>query len=159
MGSNLGDRLSHLKNGLIELQRYGCDILSYSSVYETVAVGMVDAPAFFNICVKGRTKHDPLEFMGLLLRIEQQNGRDRSKKGICSRTLDMDILFFEDLVLDTEQLILPHPRFRKRKFVLVPLIEIAPELIDPLELKPIRLYLQEIKDCTEVRKLNFNPFD
>jgi deoxyguanosine kinase len=154
VGSNLGDRLLHLQNGLNALQNHGCEILSCSSVYETAAVGMNDAPAFLNACVKGTTDLNPFQLMDLLLMIEQKNGRNRSTVGVNSRTLDMDVLFYENLVLVTDKLILPHPRFRQRKFVLLPLLEIAPEFIDPVKLKPIQLYLVEIDDCSEVKKLD-----
>ena len=154
IGSNLGDRLSHLQNGLNALQNHGCEIFSCSSVYETAAVGMNDAPAFLNACVKGTTDLNPFQLMDLLLLIEQQNGRDRSQAGVCSRTLDMDVLFYENLILVTDKLTLPHPRFRERKFVLLPLVEIAPEFIDPVNLKPIQLYLVETDDCSVVKKLD-----
>ncbi len=158
IGSNLGDRLTHLKNGINDLIAAQCEIVLCSSIYETAAIGMGDAPAFYNACLFGRTSLDASTFMTQLLEIEQKNGRDRSLIGINSRTLDLDILFFENQVFHSDHLNLPHPRYRERKFVLLPLLEIAPELIDPEELKPVCEYLVQAHDDSEVKKLEISLF-
>ena len=158
IGSNLGDRLTHLKNGINDLRALECKIVLCSSIYETAAIGMGDAPAFYNACVYGTTTLDASTFMTQLLEIEQKNGRDRNLIGINSRTLDLDILLFGDQVLRSEHLNLPHPRYRLRKFVLFPLLEIAPDLIDPEELKPVNEYLVQTLDDSEVKKLEISLF-
>jgi 2-amino-4-hydroxy-6-hydroxymethyldihydropteridine diphosphokinase len=159
IGSNLGDRLTHLRSGIKDLQNNKCEIVNFSSVYETAAIGMGEAPAFYNACIFGRTTLNAYEFMDHLLAVELQNGRNRSLPGVNSRTLDLDIVLFGELVVQTEHLHLPHPRYRDRKFVLLPLLEITPELIDPEEMKPVSHYLVQTSDDSEVKKLEISLFD
>ncbi len=125
LGSNLGDREEHLRSAIAALNEIG-RVAAVSSFYETEPVGTVPQPDFLNAVVELRTERKPEELLAAMLRIEQQHGRDRSAappKG--PRTLDLDLLSYDSLVLKTSSLTLPHPALEQRRFVLVPLAEIA----------------------------------
>lgn len=136
LGSNLespaGDRAEHLKLALQRLCGLG-DVLAVSSSYDTEPVGYLDQPRFLNAAALLETALQPLELLESLLEIERAMGRDRSKtvsKG--PRVLDLDLILFGNLVMQTPVLTLPHPAMRERRFVLEPLAEIAPEMVDPV---------------------------
>jgi 2-amino-4-hydroxy-6-hydroxymethyldihydropteridine diphosphokinase len=132
LGSNLGNRGAHLCSALIALSKLG-DVGAVSSFYETEPVGAVPQPDFLNAVAEVKTQMTPEALLAALLRIEQQHGRDRSvapPKG--PRTLDLDLLAYDDLVLETPTLTLPHPALNERRFVLAPLVEIAPEWKHPI---------------------------
>jgi 2-amino-4-hydroxy-6-hydroxymethyldihydropteridine diphosphokinase len=131
LGSNLGDRRAHLEFAVARLS----GILSHlrvSSLHETEPVGAPDPqPHFLNAAAVGETTVSARELLAALLGIEQQRGRERPFPG-ARRTLDLDLVLFGDLVLEEPGLIVPHPRFRERRFVLEPLCEVAPQLRDPV---------------------------
>ena len=158
LGSNLGDRLENLKSGIEELKNARCDVTAISSVYETEAIGIEGAPDFLNVCILGETPLTAFELMRALLSIEQKCGRQRHGNETSSRTLDMDIILFDDLVLDAADLKLPHPRYTGRKFVLEPLLELTPDLIDPKEMKPVSEILVHSSDSSVVKKLEISLF-
>jgi 2-amino-4-hydroxy-6-hydroxymethyldihydropteridine diphosphokinase len=144
LGSNLGDRQATLRSAIAALQQLG-SVDATSSLYETAPVGLVEQPDFVNAVVALRTALPPLDLMSALLRIEQQHGRDRSAsvpKG--PRTLDLDLLSYGDVVMDTPTLTLPHPSLADRRFVLVPLTEIAPRWRHPISGKTADDLLVEI---------------
>jgi 2-amino-4-hydroxy-6-hydroxymethyldihydropteridine diphosphokinase len=128
LGSNLGDRLANLDRGvrLLADRRIATDI-RISSVFETDPVGLVDQPGFLNACLCGRTRLRPMRLLAKLQDVERAAGRDRTGRPFGPRTLDLDILLYDDLILSDPELTIPHPRMRERAFVLVPLAEIAPE--------------------------------
>lgn len=130
LGSNLGDRLATLHEAMARLAGLG-RIEARSSVYETEPVGYLDQPPFLNavICLGTTLKPEPL--LERLLRIEASLGRVRSFAN-APRTLDLDLLLYDDLLIETARLTVPHPRLQDRTFVLVPLVEIAPYLRHPL---------------------------
>ena len=131
LGSNLGERERTLRSAIAGLRQLGT-VEAVSSFYETAPVGPVAQPEFLNAVVALRTSLPPQELMHALLRIEQQHGRDRSvsvPKG--PRTLDLDLLSYGNLVMDSATLTLPHPALEERRFVLEPLAEIAPEWRHP----------------------------
>jgi len=131
IGSNLGDRERHL--GLaVDLLRTHLDGLRVSSFHETAYVGAGGAqPAYLNAAVVGDTALSPRQLLSVLLTIEQAYGR--SRPGLTApRTLDLDLILYEGLVLDEPGLVVPHPRFRERRFVLEPLCEIAADWCDPV---------------------------
>lgn len=130
LGSNLGDRLAILREALRRLRQLG-RIEAVSSVYETDPVGYDDQPPFLNAVALLRTDLDPNTLLARLLAIEADLGRVRTFPN-APRTLDLDLLFYDDLILNAPDLTLPHPRLHERAFVLVPLAEIAPELIHPI---------------------------
>lgn len=131
LGSNLGDREGHLA-WAIERLRGPLTNLRASTFIETEPVGVPDAqPAYLNAAVVGETSSSPRDLIRLLLELEQQRGRTRT--GLRSaRTLDLDLILYGDLTLDEPDIVVPHPRFRERAFVLQPLAEIAPDWTDPV---------------------------
>ena len=131
LGSNLGDRRASLAGGLAELERCGVRVTARSSVYETEPVGVDDQPCFLNQVIRGRTRLSPPELLDQCQRIEDAFGRDRHGIRFGPRSLDIDILLFGEQRQEDERLTLPHPRMHERRFVLVPLVEIAPDLVDP----------------------------
>lgn len=131
LGSNLGDRRSHLDYAISHLNNSLAG-LKASRYYETEPVGAPGPqPLFLNACVVGKTSASAVELFATLMAIEQERGRERPFQN-AARTLDLDLILFGDLVMETPALTLPHPRFRERRFVLEPLAEIAPELVDPV---------------------------
>ena len=131
LGSNLGDRHAHLDFAVIRLRSILQDI-RVSSYIETVPVDVPgDQPPFLNGAVVGDTTVSPRELLTQLLAIEAERGRARPFAG-AARTLDLDLVIYGDAVIDEPGLIVPHPRFRERLFVLDPLVEIAPDLWDPV---------------------------
>ena len=130
LGSNLGDRLANLRAGLEEVERLAGPAVC-SPAYETVPVGLVDQPPFLNAACRIETDMGPRELLAALLAAEAARGRVRSVSG-GPRTLDLDLLLCGDLVIDEPGLTVPHPRMRERAFVLVPLVDLAPGVIDPV---------------------------
>lgn len=127
LGSNLGDRNAYLKQAVQRLgQLPGTRVTRRSSLYRTDPVGYVEQPWFLNAVVELTTHLDPLPLLGALLAIEAELGRVRSVRW-GPRTLDLDLLAMDDIQMDTEQLVLPHPRFSERRFVLVPWQELDPD--------------------------------
>lgn len=129
MGSNMGDRLLNLREGLAYLGRDPqIQLLSVSSVYETEPVGYLEQADFLNIAVRLQTTLPPLDLLQLCLRIEALFLRERLAQW-GPRTLDIDILRYDDLQVDTPELTLPHPRMHEREFVLIPLREIETGIV------------------------------
>ena len=154
-GTNLGDRIANLtfaRNSLSERAR----LLKISSYYETEPVGFIDQPWFLNQVIELQTRLTPIELLSLCLEIEKSLGRVRTFQN-APRVLDLDILLYGDVILNQENLVLPHPRLTERKFVLEPLVEIAPDVIHPILQKPMHFLLQECKDPSEVRIFPNNP--
>jgi 2-amino-4-hydroxy-6-hydroxymethyldihydropteridine diphosphokinase len=143
----MGDRLAYLQHGLDATTAIG-HVCTISSVVETPAVGFEGNP-FLNDCFTIDTELTPAVVMQKLLDIEQSQGRSRSQgQGYQNRTLDLDMIFYDDFVLDTPNLILPHPSISQRRFVLQPLCEIAPHKQHPVDQKPIQALLYACEDNT-----------
>lgn len=143
LGSNLGDSLSILENALLELaQTPGIILVSQSRWYQTKAIGPTQ-PDYLNGCAILQVELTPEELLNTLLEIETKFGRVRLEKW-GPRTLDLDLLLYGDIILDTPNLQIPHPRMTERAFVLVPLAEIAPDWIDPVSQKAIAFLQQEV---------------
>ena len=130
LGSNVGDRASHLAYAVSRLRPVLSDTL-VSRFIETRPEHAVDEPLFLNAVLVGGTRDAPERLLARLLSIERERGRVRSYPG-APRTLDLDLVLVGDLAVESPALTLPHPRFRSRAFVLEPLAEIAPELVDPV---------------------------
>src|SRR5580658_5407791 len=129
LGSNVGDRVAHLRDAIARLESIG-RVVSVSSFYETEPVEVTDQPWFLNCAVGLETALTAEQLMARLLQLEQEMGRRRiQKKG--PRTIDIDILLFDDLILDSPDVTIPHPAMQKRRFVLEPLAEIAAEARHP----------------------------
>jgi 2-amino-4-hydroxy-6-hydroxymethyldihydropteridine diphosphokinase len=151
LGSNLGDRAAYLLLGVRGMLDAGLDVIRLSSIYETDAVDYEDQPPFLNMVaeLRGSTLPAPDQLMARLLRIEYALGRTREvPKG--PRIIDLDLLIFKDHLSDTEFLTLPHPRLPARRFVLVPLTELAPNLIHPVLGKSVSELLSQTKDRSTV---------
>jgi 2-amino-4-hydroxy-6-hydroxymethyldihydropteridine diphosphokinase len=131
LGTNLGDRESHLRFGIYRLSRI-LDEMRVSSVRETAPLGVDEPqPAFLNAAVVGTTALTARGLLDAILAIERERGRERPYRN-APRTLDLDLILFGDAVIEEAGLTVPHPRFRERPFVLEPLAEIAPALVDPV---------------------------
>ena len=144
LGSNLGDRMTMLRTAIQRLETLG-GIAGVSSLYETEPVGYLAQPSFLNAVVALDTAQAPADLLGALLGIERDLGRVRSFPN-APRTLDLDLLLVDDVILDTPELSLPHPRLHERAFVLVPLAEIAPELVLPGTGKTMQELLRTLPD-------------
>jgi 2-amino-4-hydroxy-6-hydroxymethyldihydropteridine diphosphokinase len=143
LGSNLGDREAHLRNAIAALLPNVPD-LRVSSFYETAPVDVPGpAPLFLNAAATGTSELSARAVLDLLLTIEQQLGRERPYEG-APRTIDLDLILYGDTVINAPGLIVPHPRFRRRRFVLEPLAEIAPDWVDPLTGKTTRELLESL---------------
>lgn len=136
LGTNLGDRLANLKQAIASLPPQ-MEVKAKSAVYETPPWGFEDQPKFLNQVVKAKTYLDPDPLLKHLKRLEVALGRKESFLN-GPRLIDMDILFYDDLVVDKSSLVIPHPRLHERGFVLLPLMEIAPNLVHPVTQKSIR---------------------
>jgi 2-amino-4-hydroxy-6-hydroxymethyldihydropteridine diphosphokinase len=152
IGGNDGDRRGNLAKALGNIEGSGCRILQRSSLYETAPWGKADQNDFLNQAVQVQTSLDAASLMDELLKIEEKMGRRRLEK-YGSRIIDLDILFFNDAIIDSPRLIVPHPEIQNRRFVLAPMEEIAPEYVHPVLRKSIRELLAICPDKLEVRKI------
>ena len=138
LGSNVGDREQQLNEALRLLDAQpGIQVTQVSSLFETAPVGYVDQPDFLNLCAEIETHLTPQEVLDCGLKIEQQLHRVRKERW-GPRTLDIDILLYGNEIIENQALSVPHPRMAERAFVLVPLQEIAPEVIHPLKQTKIK---------------------
>lgn len=143
LGSNLGDRAANLKEAL-KLITERMRVVKVSTVYETEPEAGAMQPRYLNQVGQFTTTLPPEELLTLLKGFEQKLGR-RSASGE-PREIDIDIIFYDNRVINTRHLVIPHPRLTKRAFVLLPLVEIAPELIHPLEHKTVKELCEELED-------------
>jgi 2-amino-4-hydroxy-6-hydroxymethyldihydropteridine diphosphokinase len=153
LGSNLGDRAGHLLLAVRGMLDTGLDVIRLSSIYETEPVEYENQPAFLNMVaeLRGSTLPSPDRMLARLLRIEYSLGRTR-KIRMGPRTIDLDLLIFKDEQVNTEFLTVPHPRLSARRFVLVPLHELVPNLVHPVLGQPIKEILTQTEDRSSVVK-------
>src|SRR5215211_8580708 len=151
LGSNLGDRAGYRVLAVRGMLDAGLDVIRLSSIYETEPVEYEQQPAFLNMVaeLRGSTLPSPEQTLARLLRIEYALGRTRDVR-MGPRTIDLDLLIFKDARSDTEFLKLPHPRIAARRFVLIPLAELVPNLVHPVMGKSISKLLAETKDLSSV---------
>ena len=155
LGSNLGDKIENLKFALVEINLEIGRITAVSSIYETEAWGVINQDNYYNLVLAVETTILPLALIEKILKIEEKLGRKRDKKWDC-RIIDIDILFYDNLIISTNNLQIPHPFIHKRNFVLEPLNEIDSSLIHPKLRKSIN-YLRSIsEDKSWIHKLE-NP--
>jgi len=152
IGGNLGNRYANLQNALHQIEKVCGKILELSAIYETAAWGLTNQPSFYNQAVIIETNLTPKSLMEQLLSIETNMGRIRSIK-LGPRIIDLDILLIDQLILNTELLTLPHPSMVQRRFALMPLAEIAPNLEHPILQKTIQELLLFCVDQLDVQKL------
>ncbi len=151
LGSNMGNRQDNLDRAL-ELLSQRLRMGKVSSVYDTEPMGNTNQSRFLNLVCQVYTNITPLALLTLVKGIESKLGRTPGKSN-APRPIDIDILFYGDQVMETPQLVIPHPRLTKRAFVLVPLAEIAPDLVHPVSGKTVKELLQGIKEAQGVLRL------
>lgn len=149
LGSNIGESRNNIETALVLLEKK-INIIKKSSFYETEPVGFKDQPWFLNIVLEGETELNPFELLEFTQSIEKDMKR---VKTIINgpRNIDVDILIYDNLKIETENLNIPHPRMEERNFVMVPLFEIAPRMV--INNKPIKEIVENLKG-EEIRKVN-----
>ena len=153
LGSNLGDSRKYLSDAISEIESKIGTINAKSSLYQTASWGKQDQPDFINQVIELSTSLNPADLLKGILEIENIFGRQRLEKW-GSRTIDIDILLFEDQLVNSPDLIIPHPYLSVRRFSLMPLSEIAPDLLHPISKKSITELLLELTDVLFVKKLS-----
>lgn len=152
LGGNIGDREKALDLAILKIKDIIGQITSLSNIYETQAWGVDNQQAYLNQCIMVKTNFNALSLIDKLLLIEKELGRERTINASYEpRTIDIDILFFNQEVINLPQLIIPHPRLHLRDFVLIPLSEIAPNYLHPLLNKTIFSLLTNSMDASDVK--------
>ena len=155
LGSNVGDRAAQLQDAVARLGAAG-RVLAASSIYETEPVEFAEQPWFLNCAVALETDKTPQQLMAAILKIEEEMGRRRvQKKG--PRSIDIDILLFGDVIVESKELTIPHPAMHQRRFVLEPLAEIAAQVRHPVLKKTIRELRDALPEGQTVRKPKPEP--
>jgi len=153
LGTNLGDKAANLTRAIEHISECCGVVCRRSGIYLSSAWGYKSENEFYNQCLKIETNFEADELIDRLFSIEEDMGRVRESSDYKDRLMDIDILFFDDLVMETYKLIVPHPRIGDRRFVLVPMKELAPDHIHPLIEKTISELLEECKDKSVVTSL------
>jgi len=152
LGSNLGQREEYLRTGIRGLAARGIDLVRTASVYSTEPQEVLDQPWFLNTALEGRTDLEPDGLLRVCLAVESECHRIRdTTKG--PRTLDIDIIFYGTDIIQKPGLIVPHPSFSSRRFVLAPLAEIAPDFVDPVSGRTVKELLETCADHSSVARI------
>lgn len=152
MGSNLGDKLNNLKTALSLLKKLPLSLEKISTPFETEPLYFESSNKFINLAIKLKTSLSPFSLFFELKKIEFSMGRVKTPY-YTDRPIDLDIIFYEDLVMESELLKIPHPRAFERAFVMLPLLEIAPDFIDPLSGKTLKKIYQENRAFLDSQKI------
>ena len=150
LGSNMGNRQGHLDKAL-DLLSQRLRVGQVSSIYDTAPIGNINQPRFLNLVCQVYTRLAPMELLALAKGIELELGRAPGTSN-APRPIDIDILFYGDQTIETPELVIPHPRLIERAFVLIPLAEIAPDLVHPVSGKTIRELLEGVTETQGVLK-------
>lgn len=153
IGGNLGDSMALLQQAKDSIQNEIGEIIKESSIYESAPWGFEAEQNFLNQVIIAETDLNPQMVLKCCLEGEDKLGRVRSSSGYQSRTMDIDILFYNDEIIDEENLVVPHPKLHERRFTMEPLVEITPEFIHPRFKKSLKELLADCKDKSEVKKL------
>lgn len=153
LGGNKGERLANIEKAISFIEKLVGPISNKSKIYVTAAWGNENQPDFYNQVVCVSTKLSPINLLNCLLSIENKLGRIRGAEKWQERTIDIDILFFNDEIINLPELVVPHPYLHERKFTLVPFLEIAPSFIHPVFNKSIAELTKECSDLLEVNPL------
>lgn len=147
VGSNIGDRKANCQSGIAALSASGAVALNaVSEFYETEPVDYVDQDWFVNAAVRGVTTLTPIQLLDTLKGIEKKAGRGDSALRFGPRVLDLDIIFFDERVINTDRLVIPHPRMHERRFVLEPVCDIDPSVVHPVLQRSVRVILNDLLD-------------
>jgi len=147
VGSNLGDKLANCQRGIKALCESGTSrVIARSRIYATEPVDYEDQDWFINTMVKFETAHDPYQLLDQIEIIQRAAGRLKDPVRFGPRILDMDIILYDDRIIDSERLVVPHPRMHKRRFVLKPICDIDPFIIHPVLKKEMRFLLELLGD-------------
>ncbi len=153
LGTNLGDKEKNLTNAINLLETHKIAVVNKSSLYETAAWGKTDQATFINQVIQVQSALQPEELLETILSIENKLGRIR-KEIWGERLIDIDILYFNQLIIKTVDLEIPHPGITLRRFTLIPLVEIASKFVHPIKNKNQKALLLTCEDKLEVRKLH-----
>ena len=151
IGSNLGDRQANMEKAL-KLLGDTLQIELVSSIYEAEPVGYIEQPMFLNAVCRGQTELGPLQLLSLVKGMEASLGRVSSFPN-APRTIDLDIIFYGNMIMQTPELTIPHPRLEERAFVLIPLLEIAPDLRHPISGESIEDLAARVQGWEGVKKI------
>ena len=159
LGSNLGDRQINIQSALNQIDKRAGNIISISKLYENPSFGF-EGDMFYNCCIGLKTILSPIELLNEILLIEKEGGRIRKmEEGYLSRTIDIDILFYENQTINSDELKVPHPKLHERNFVIKPLLDIAKGKIHPFFKKSILEIGDELKDFSQVVEIKNNLYN
>jgi len=153
LGGNMGDRKALIARARLLIENRVGEIVRSSAIYESAPWGFTAKQSFYNQVLVVSTHLTPHQILGKILQIEKELGRERTGKNYSSRTMDIDILFYEQEIIDTPDLIIPHPQLHKRRFTLIPLNEILPDWNHPGLNQSIRSLLEQCADYSAVEPI------
>ena len=148
IGTNLGDKKENIKTAIKKMELYGIKVTKQGKLYKTKPYGYTEQPIFLNTAVEVETALSPKELLKALLKIEKEMGRVR-KIHWGPRTIDLDIIFFDELVINEENLKVPHPDMQNREFVLKPVCDIEPCWVHPVFCETVKTLLEKLKNAKE----------
>ncbi len=151
LGSNLGEKVKNCNDALEYISEF-CEVTSMSSLYESEPAGYTEQPKFVNAVVKIETDLSPHNLLNSLKLIEKKMGRETTFRW-GPRIIDLDILFYDNLVIESDNLVIPHEELQKRRFVLEPILEIESDLVHPKFKVSVKEILNNLKDGSEIVKI------